>query len=93
MRIITNYQPRDVIEEYELTEEEKKEFDYYDWNDPQTTVQFVRYKGELVDLNDMEGPSSIFPEWDSYKSDTFFSGILVKWANNFEQVIMGRYYT
>ena len=96
MRIITNNHPRDIIYAGELTEEEQKEFDYIDWDNPESIdATFVRYKGELIDLSDMEHPESnnVFPEWDTFRSDTFFSGILVKWTEDFEQVIMGRYYT
>lgn len=102
MKIITNNVPRDVVYGYELTqhEEVKKEFDYIDWkaieegNDGSTS--FVRYKGEWIHLDDLEYSSTPQPEfmvgWDAYRSDTFFSGILVKFCEDSEQVIMGRYY-
>jgi hypothetical protein len=90
MKIITNNHPRDIIAGYELTEDERKEFDYIRiWED----AQFIRYKGELYDLNDLEQNPGVFPEWSAYISDTFFSGVLFKFVNDFEQVIMGRYYT
>jgi hypothetical protein len=97
--IITNNVPRPVLDDYHLTEDERKEFDYIDWDAidrNEDSAMFVRYKGELIDLNDLEPVHNLhqtFPKWDAYKSDTFFSGILMKWCDQFETVIMGRYYS
>jgi len=100
MEIITNNVPRDIIWGYEVSEKDRKEFDYIDWDavdEGREAIQFARYKGEFYDLNDMEGGwGTQFPEvfkgWDNYRSDSFFSGILVKYVDD-EQVIMGRYYS
>lgn len=96
MKIITNHVPREVVDAWELTPAERSEFDYLDWKaieQGEASANFVRYKRELYDLGDLEFP---VPEplrgWDAYVSDTFFSGILVKWIDE-ESVIMGRYYT
>jgi len=95
IKVITNNQPRDLIYGYELTDKERKEFDYYT-DEQMQECQFFRYKGEVYDPAEFE----IVPEgmlkqmkwWDAYQSDSFFSGILLKWVNEFEQVIIGRYY-
>lgn len=96
MKIITNNVPRDIIYGYELTEKEQAEFDYLDFaSDDDSCRDFVRYKGEVIDLQDLEGnfgTETTFVGWDAYRSDSFFSGILVKFLIDDEQVIMGRYY-
>lgn len=74
-----------------------------DWNqEGEQNDAFVVYKGEKHLLEDFTSVSGIndrahpFREegWDGYISDTFFSGILLKWVPGslWEQVIMGRYY-
>ncbi len=91
--IITNNVPRPVLSGYELTESERKDFDYIaDWNE--TQVDFFRYKGEVYDLSDfsyMHNPQ--FPDWHGIQPDSFFSGILVRSTNDSDdEIIVGRYY-
>lgn len=103
MEIITNNVPRDLIDAWQLTEKEREEFDYLDWSKiekGEDSATFVRYKGELYDVSDMMSVYSLsdFHEfrgkWDAYVSDTYFSGILLRYVpdTDFEQVVMGRYY-
>jgi hypothetical protein len=104
MKITTNNVPRDVIDAYLLTEAERADFDYLPWDKIETgedSASFVRYKGDLIDLGDVPSlhshgaPSDAFPGWDGYISETFFSGILIRYPrdDSFETVIVGRYCT
>ena len=104
IRIVTNNVPRDVIEAFELTAEEQKEFDYLDWSKLEAgedSAQFFRYKGQLYDLGEFlttRGMDSEFSAWDGYQSDSFFSGLLIRYASedgrpDFERVIIARYET
>jgi len=55
LEIRTNNVPRDIIEAHELTEKERKEFDYLDWKAigrGEDSASFVRYRGELYSLSD-----------------------------------------
>lgn len=89
MKIITNNVPRDVHDDWDQEGEQ---------ND-----SYVMYKGEKYPLDDFMSTSGIHESentfrkegWDGYISDTFFSGILLKWVpgTDWEQVIMGRFYT
>lgn len=100
--IITNNVPRDCIDAMDLTDEERAEFNYVDWNaiDRGDEVRdFVRYKGRLIDLNDTEGrpQAAALKGWDAFISDSFFSGILIRYVlDDFgyteDAVVMGRYY-
>jgi hypothetical protein len=104
MEIITNNARREPIDAWELTAKEQEQFDYLNWPaiaNGEDSAQFIRYKGELYDLGDFEGCNTMlhhemFPGWDGYISDTFFSGILIKWvqdkATTDWYVICGRYY-
>lgn len=65
----------------------------------QDDAEFVRYRGELYDLHDMErsaGPRGTempeqFKGWDNYRSDSYFSGILIRWVNGGERVVCATY--
>lgn len=116
--IITNHVPRDLIQAWELTEAERAEFDYHDWanimgDNPQSSPEFFRYRGQLYDLGEFSADWGItrgtgLPDWlsgwSAYMSDTFFSGIVIRFpvlepANryhdtqiDFERVVVGTYY-
>jgi hypothetical protein len=101
LTIITNHVPRLVTDAYELTAAERDEFDYLDWqaiDRGEDSASFVRYKGELIDLGDFDGTTYTFPadhpfkSWDGYRSDSFFSGILVRYCEDHDHVIVARYY-
>jgi len=100
MKIITNYRPREVIDPWELTKDERAEFDYYDWDafdrGEGSAGEYVRYKGELLDLNEFVTTLSltnILTEWDGYRSDSWYSGLVVRYLPDYEYVIVGRYST
>ena len=106
MKIISNHHVRDLLWWYELTDQEKKDQDWVlsNDNDPDE-FQFFRYKGSIYPLCDFLRYPSIwgslpddFKDWDSYMSDSFFSGILIKfpdpddWDND-NGIIVGWYYS
>lgn len=100
LTIITNNVPRDVLEGYELTPAERDEFDYIDWSAVERgedSCSFFRYKGDLYDLGEFErwdNPASPTRQgWDGIQPDSFFSGVLVRYCDNFERIIVGRYYS
>lgn len=97
IKVTTNMVPRDIIEAWELTPKERKEFDTLNWKgieEGTDSAQFFRYKGELYYLNDFQvvGTTLKFAGWEGYMSDTFFSGILIKYVDDYERVIVGCYY-
>lgn len=103
MQITTNNVPRDLIDGWDLTEKERKEFDYIGtdekaWFTGGVGHRFFRYKGNLYDTQDCEQVTYVadtFRGWDGYYSQTFFSGVVFKYApdTDYEQVIVGRYST
>lgn len=101
LQVITNNVPRPVVEAYELTLAERAEFNYLDWHaidKGEASASFVRYKGTLHDLGDFMTTRDL-PEyhelrkWHGYASDSFFSGIVVRYCQDYEYVIVGRYYS
>jgi hypothetical protein len=99
--IITNNVPRWIVEAHELTAAERADFDYLDWEAierGEDSASFLRYRGEVYDLGEFEcwdNPASPTRHgWDGIRPDSFFSGILVRYADDsFESVIVGRYYS
>ncbi len=101
MKIITNNQPRRIIEDSELTATERAEFDYLDWaavDEGNDSASFFRYKGQLYDLGDAMtlsitlavGP---FKGWHGHYVESYLTGVLVKYADEYcEKVIVGRYH-
>jgi len=105
MRITTNNLPRFTIDAYELTPAERAEFDYLDWSSYGDPLQadwtpsksaddatFFRYRGTLYDLGEfLACPAGMFPDgWQGYTSDSFFSGLLVRYVDD-ETIVVGRY--
>lgn len=96
MEIITNNVPRHLVDGYELTDRERAEFDYIDDID-RAHGRFIRYKGELIDVYEYV----VIPAaadyiggmygWHGYRSDSYFSGTVIKYTDDYESVIVGRY--
>jgi hypothetical protein len=93
LRIITNNVPRLIIDAYELTEDERAQFDYLDWNaidDGRDSATFTRYRGALIDLG--EYVVTDLADWDGIHHDSYFSGTLVRFTDDHDHVVMARYY-
>jgi hypothetical protein len=100
VKVITNNVPRSIIDGYELTEQERAEFDYLDWpaiDEGTDSASFFRYKGELYDLGEFTRDYGItkdagLPEHlskrDGYLSDSAFSAIVVRIVDD-ESVVVG----
>lgn len=105
VRITTNNVPRPVIDAYELSPDERAEFDYLDWDaieKGEDSASFFRYKGRLYDLGEfmivretqMAREDDTLRGWDGYSADSFFSGLLVRYPREDhygESVVVGWY--
>lgn len=101
LTIITNHVPRFTIDAHELTNVERAQFDYIDWNKVDEGIEsatFIRYKGDLMDLGEFMTTSGMpefspLRQWHGYSNDSFFSGVVVKFVDNDDEaVIVGRFY-
>ena len=97
MKIKTNNHPRDILSWYDLTPAERKEFDYLEEGEG----SFFRYKNQVYDLGEfMRIDANIAPhpqregweKWQGYTSNSYFSGVLVRYTSGCEQVIVGHYF-
>jgi hypothetical protein len=107
MQIISNYQPRELISFAELNPKEIGEFDYITEEDFYAP-RFFRYRGKVYDSAEfqliqrrrsifkavqvIDNDSPLFA-WSAIEADSFFSGVLLRYTDDFEQVIIGRYYS
>lgn len=94
VRIVTNNVPRDLLMWEELTEEERKEFDWIK-NPEDTGLDFFRYRDWTYSTQDFMRISEHAPftgKWDGYSSDSFFSGVLIRYVQDNERVVVATYY-
>ena len=89
MKIITNNQPRLLLYGYELTDKEKTDFNYLDDID---SHNFIKYKGFIYDVSEFISTYNMdsLRDWDGYSSDSYFSGVLIKFIDS-DYVLMARY--
>lgn len=104
LTIKTNYNFRPLLSGYELTPDELREFDYID-NPLEEFNRFFRYRGQLYDCNEFVrivkrseyngnfshsvDENSPLLYWDGIQTDSFFSGIVIKFDENYENVRVG----
>lgn len=93
MNIITNNHPRPLACILDLPEKVRAEFDYVENYD--LSYRFVQYLGHWYDVYDSQACGVGFDQfkgWDGIVSETFFSGVLFRFADE-DQVIVGRYFS
>lgn len=102
---IKNKEECPVIYGFELTDEEKKDFDYHSAAELEDQI-FVKYRNNLYDISQFIRMGYGMPqerinkgnyhpfgeEWNdgAYYSETYFSGVLCKILDN-ETVLMAQY--
>lgn len=101
LTIKTNNQPRELLARFELPAKAQEDFDYMS-DDDAYSPRIVAYKGQFYDVNEfMRTPHdeaarlelNQLSRWDGYQSDSYFSGIVIKYVDNCERVIVGMYYS
>ena len=94
-KITTNHVPRDLIFGYELTDDERREFDYIDIEELDHH-RFFRYKGIIYDTNEFESTQglptdSVLSSWQGFQSSSAFHAVVIRFSDDFESVIVGNY--
>ena len=97
MQIITNNKARPLQSFYDLPEKVRADFDYLTHDYERFDPRFVQYKGWWYDVADSQFVHQSlgfdqFKGWNGVQSDSFFSGVLFKFINDYD-VIVGRYYS
>lgn len=96
MRVIvrTNRVPRLLLDWDQLAAAEQSEFDYLSIDARKWCADFVRYRGVVYDVGEFQRvPRSLAANgrWDGYSPDTYFSGVVFRFADD-DHVVMGTYY-
>jgi hypothetical protein len=94
LKIISNHHKIPLIYWYELTDKEKSEFDWIiNNNDDPNDFTFFHYKNNTYCLSEFMriDNNDDMKSWDGYSSDSFFSGILVKYTDDSNYIIAAWY--
>lgn len=104
--ITTNGHARELLAYAELTDKERAAFDYLDEGES-WDYRFARYRGNVIDVSDMQCVSvspafqtfgvNVMPEsplaaWHGVASDSYWSGIVARYCDDNEHVVIGRYF-
>lgn len=99
LTIKTNNIPRNYSDGVNFNGKERQEmmeqFDYLT-EEEFNEQSFVKYRGYWYDLAEFlyTGDSELGKlKWQGYSSDSFFSGIVIRYVEDNEQVVMGTYYS
>jgi len=89
LTIRTNGQYRPTLNWYDLLPKEQEEYAYLEEEDG----SFFRYRGWTYFLGDFMrvDNNAPFTGWDGYHSDSFFSGVLVKYSKCNDAVKVATY--
>lgn len=110
--IRTNNVPRDLLFYHELSQIQQEQIvKERDWLDDEERLEesYFIYKGEVHALSDFEdlhnqihhpNPPDEFKDWDGILTQTYFSGMLIKYARtdwnpnewDTERIIVGQYF-
>lgn len=92
LTITTNNHSRLVLDFDQLPEAIQKDFDY---TSPKEAHDFIQYRGHYYDVSDMMiidgGAPEAMKAWQGYCSDSAFSGVLVRYDDDSDRVIMATY--
>lgn len=99
LTIKTNKHWRNLLYGYEITPKEREDFDYI-YPEEFDSHAFFRYRGVVYDPSEFERVSSTMllrwssmSTWQGYQSDSFFSGILIRYSRDCERVQVGTYFS
>jgi len=68
----------------------------FDWLSDDDVDMFIRYKGEYYHVSEFSATdgNSTFRNWDGYISDSYFSGVLIKYVKGVDGGYMiGTYFS
>ena len=101
MNIRTNNVPRDLMHlcDFSPSDQDKirKQYDWMQPDDIECNYGFFKYRGCFYHLQDFmrveNDASGDLIGWDGYAGDSYFSGTLIRLADNdCDRVIVGRYF-
>ena len=87
MRIITNGQARPIVSRFEVPADIlAREFD---WTDPEDPGSFFKYRGVWHELGEFTRAPESLAGWDGFHGDSYFSGVVIRLADDGDSVVCG----
>ena len=93
MKIVTNNQPRPLLDWHDLTYVEKAEFDWLETEEEQCSASFFRYRGFTYCLGEFTrtDPDGELSDWDGVTPESYFSAVLIKFIHGIDdEIVVGR---
>jgi hypothetical protein len=93
IEVTSNYQARQLVCFYDLPKKWQSEFNYTD-EDDKYSPRFFHYRGWFYDTHEFMRVESDMPfsnYWHGYQSDSFFSGVVIRYCNDYESVVVGQF--
>lgn len=83
----SNFHHVPIIYGWQLSDKEKREFNYYSSLSDLHEASFFRYKGRVYNIEefsifqDKDRPD-VFKKWEAFSNDCFRSGLVIRYAPN-----------
>ena len=82
------------LAEADMSDKQRCDFDYIE-REESYSLRLFKYRGTWYDTGDMMYVTDMAPtlmqRYNGYQGDSFFSGVLVRYTNNFETVQVATY--
>ena len=104
LKVTTNNHVRPILDGSQLTETERADFDYVDWQAVERgeeSATFVRYRGDLIHLEDVEVATHPLKAqgFDGMVSTSFFDGLAFRYfdaegnlLDSGDGIVVGHFY-
>ena len=90
LTVTTNHQPRELVSLADIPARYADDFDYFD-EDEKYSPRLFKYRGYYYDAHEFLRAED-FPGWNGQHGESYFSGVLIKWVDDCDRIIVGRYY-
>ena len=86
IRSTTNNHARDLLAFYELTEEQRAEFDYLDNEDDRYSPRFFMFRGMVWDAHEFERTD--MPGYDGVQGQSYFDAVAIRYVEDQQRVVV-----
>lgn len=95
--IRTNNHWRELLHGFELDPKHRSEFDYLS-DDEYESQNFIKYQDIVYSLDqfmrtDCLPQDNPLSKWGGYLSDSFFSGVVIRFSDDLERVQVGTFFS
>lgn len=92
VNVVTNWHPRPILSDFDLTAAERADLDYVDWDAVERgedSWSGFRYRGSLYDLGQFErSTGTIASDWDGWQTQSAFDAVAVKYVSLYDDMLV-----